>query len=29
MAQVEEAAAFAAGSPYPDPEDALKGVYSD
>ena len=29
MAQVEEAAAFAAGSPYPDPEDALEGVYSD
>ena len=29
MTQVEEAVAFAAGSPYPDPEDALKGVYSD
>ena len=29
MAQVEEAVIFAVNSPYPDPEDALKGVFSD
>lgn len=29
MAQVEEAVTFAVNSPYPDPEDALKGVFSD
>ena len=29
MAQVEDAVAFALNSPYPDPEDALEGVYSE
>lgn len=29
MSQVEDAVTFAVGSPYPEPEDALKGVYSE
>ncbi len=29
MARVEDAVAFAVNSPYPDPEDALEGVYSE
>jgi pyruvate dehydrogenase E1 component alpha subunit len=29
MARIEDAVRFAVNSPYPDPEDALKGVYSE
>jgi TPP-dependent pyruvate/acetoin dehydrogenase alpha subunit len=29
LSQIEDAVKFAVESPYPDPEDALKGVYSE
>jgi TPP-dependent pyruvate/acetoin dehydrogenase alpha subunit len=29
MARIEDAVRYAVDSPYPDPEDALKGVYSE